>query len=178
MIKVFPTDISIKFKEAITWFLIFTVLSILLEAIGQLILFFLSDIQSYEHIPYILKTLFIQCLLFLTITFLTMKWIWRKYYFLAFPTILFLLLNFVFLFNLEWTNGKAKFITSFPSFPLDCYDYNASVITDISNLLIKPLEGIFDGGIFCPDNTAYFYILFAVIPLVGFYTIFNRHLLW
>ena len=160
-----------EIKETIKWFLIFTASNLLLGAIGQLILFFLSDIQGFEYIPAIVKNIFIQCLLFSAITLLTMKWIGKKHYYLVFPLIVFLLLNLVFLFNLELIDNKLKFITSVPSISYDCYYHNASMLTDILNVNdIIQLEGTFDGGLFYPYNTVYFYVLFAITSFV-YYTV-------
>ena len=146
------------------------VFSLLLEISGQFILYFLSDIQSYEHSPYILVTLLFQCLMFLITTLFTVRWIDNRYYFLVFPFISFLTLNLVFLFNLEFADNNVKFATSFPSFSYNCFRYNESIVTDIFKLCIKPLEGLFEGSHFCPANTVYFYILFAVIPF-AYYTV-------
>ena len=157
-------------QHAVKWFLFFTVLSILLEITGQLILFFISDIEI-RFSAYIGKNLFIQCCLFLLITLLTMKWIKKKHYYLVFPLIMFLLLNSVFLFTSELVDNKLKFATSFPSFSSNCYYYNANIVTDFLNIYnIIPLEGVFGESHFFPHNMVYFYILFAVTPFV-YYTV-------
>jgi len=155
-------NIPPKIKEVIKWVLVFT----LLNAVFQAILFF-SDRFFVNDIFSFLQPLFVQSLLFLTITLLTARWIHRKRYYLFFPIILFLLLSVVFLFNLQIENNKIVFLAGFPSFSTDCFNYNANIITDVL-LHIKPLDGFFSCGIFRPDNTIYFYTVFSIMPFMYF----------
>lgn len=160
-------NISTKIKEAVKWVLVFVTLNVLFCIIEQLVLFFI-DFQSFLcffNALCLLESFFFQCLLFLVITLLTVKWIDRKYYYFIFPITLFLLLSSVFLFNIHMEENEVFFV----SYPTDfaikyCFDYNANIILDIL-LFIKPLHGIFEST-YLPYNTIYFYILYAVTPFV------------
>ena len=177
--KVFLTDTSsLKIKEAIKWFLTFAILSILLFVVGHLILVFLTDTNgfpcssiSHTWLSY-LETLFLQCVCFLITTLLTMKWIYRRYYYLIFPITQFLLYNAVFFLNIELTDDKVKFLATFPSFAHDCFSYSGNIISDFLYCKI-PMYGLFDGGFFAPDSTIYVYILLAVSPFI-YFTILTR----
>ena len=177
--KVFLTDTSsIKVKEAIKWVLIFAILSILLLVVGHLILIFLPDTNSFpcssiSHtwLPY-LGTLFLQCVCFLITTLLTIKWIYRRYYYLIFPITQFFLYNAVFFLNIELIDGKIKFWTTFPSFANDCFSYSGNIISDFLYCKI-PMYGLFDGGFFAPDSTIYVYLLLTVSPFI-YFTILTR----
>ena len=166
--------INMIMKEVIKWVLVFTVLNILFLVAGQFILFFLTDTNGVlcsmfyyfnSWLTY-LGTVFFQCFLFLIITLLTIKWIYKKHYYLVFPTILLLLFNAVFFavffLNIEFVDSK-----TFNSFAHNCFSYSANIIADFLYCKIS-LYGIYDGGFFAPDNTIYAYILLVVIPFIYF----------
>ena len=177
--EVFFTNTSyMKIKEAIKWVLIFAILSILFLVAGRLILFFFTDTDGIpcSNISnswlFYLKTIFLQCVCFFIVTLLTIKWIYRKHYYLIFPITQFLLFNVVFFFNIELIDSKLKFWTTFTSFAYDCFSYSGNIIADFLYCKI-PMYGLFDGGFFAPDNTIYVYILLAVSPFI-YFTILTR----
>ena len=168
-------DISMKMKEAIKWVLTFAVLSILLLIVGQLVLAFftINDGSScsgicdfYSWMGY-LKTVFFQCLCLLVVTLLTIKWIYKKQYYLIFPITQFLFLNAVFFLNIELIEGKIKLWITTYSFAYYCFLHGGNIIVDFLYCKI-PFHGIFDGGFFIPNSTIYAYILFVVTPLINF----------
>ena len=177
--KVFLADTYfIKIKEAIKWTLTFAILSILLLVGGHLILFFFTDTDGIpcSNISnswlFYLKTIFLQCVCFFIVTLLTIKWIYRKHYYLIFPITQFLLFNAVFFLNIELIDSKLKFCTTSTSFAYDCFSYSGNIIADFLYCKI-PMYGLFDGGFFAPDNTIYVYILLVVSPFI-YFTILTR----
>jgi len=159
-------NISTKIKEAVKWVLVFVTLNVLFCIIEQLVLFFI-DFQSFLcffNALCLLESFFFQCLLFLVITLLTVKWIDRKWYYLLFPIILFLLLNLLFLFNIQVDVNKNLFMYV-PSFAFDCLNYNTNIISTVS-VHIKPFSCLLNGGILSDFNTVHFYILHIVSPFI------------
>jgi hypothetical protein len=162
-------NISTKIKEAGKWVLVFTILKILISVIEQFILYvYYSHYQLYFFdILGIFNPLLFQCLLFLVITLLTVKWIDRKRYYFVFPTILFLFLSFVFLFNLHIEENKLIFTSCWYCFAYNCFHYNANIICDVLEY-IKSYEGIDEGGLYIdnPIYLSYFYILYVITPCI------------
>jgi hypothetical protein len=90
-------NISTKIKEAGKWVLVFTILTMLFSIIEELLLFvFYPQYNFYFYfLNVLLDTLYPSLVLFI-ITLLTIWWINRKYYYLVFPIILFLLMSSMF----------------------------------------------------------------------------------
>ena len=159
-------------KETIKWVLVFAILNILLSVTGQLLLLFFDNYGvscSIIDCFFFWKALFFQILCFSAITFLTKIWIQKRYYYFIFPTLYFLFSNFIFFSNLKLMDDKVVFWISMHSFAHDFLDYNTDIITSFLYCRV-PLYGYFDGGVFIPHNTIYFYVLFVVVPFV-YYTI-------
>ena len=60
--------------------------------------------------------------------------------------------------------NKVFFLASDCSFAFDYYCYNANIISDILEY-VHPLR-LFDDGAFLPENTIYFYVLYAGTPFI------------
>ena len=160
-------NIPTKIKEAGKWVLVLVILKVLISIIELLLMCILypETYLSFFNVLWELKCLFIRCLPFLIITLLTVKWIHKKYYYFVFPLILFLVSNFLFLFHLQIEENSVFFLAEYCSFAMDFYSYNANIISDILTY-VHPLFGMFDGGICLPENTIYFYVLYAINPFV------------
>jgi len=154
-----------KIKEAGKWVLVFVILKVLISIVERLLLYIFNPDISWFDILLDLKSLLFQSLSFLIITLLTAKWINKKYYYFIFPSILFLVSNFLFLFHLYMEENKVFFSASFCSFAVDYFCYNANIISDIL-MQIHLLSGIFDGGIFFTESIIYFYVLYAGTPFI------------
>ena len=158
-------NISTKIKEAGKWVLVFVILNVLFDIIQQLLTYIFEPQCYFLDILLELKVLLFQCLSFGVITLLSVKWINRKYYYFVFPIILFLFLSSVFLFGSHMSGDSKMFYILFPSFAYDCWVYGWNIIS-IVLIRVHPLSGMFEGEIISPENTIYFYVLYAVTPFI------------
>lgn len=90
----------------------------------------------------------------------------------AYSIIQFIVLHLVFFYCLKTEEGVLNFITDMSGIPLKIINNSG---TDISYVLAYffPIEGLFDGGIFWPDNLERFYLLIILVPIL-----YNFFLTW
>lgn len=90
----------------------------------------------------------------------------------AYSIVQFIALHLVFFYCLKTEEGVLSFITDDPGVPLKFINYSG---TDISYTFgyFFPIKGLFDGGIYWPDNLERFYLLLILVPIL-----YNFFLTW
>jgi len=115
-----------------------------------------------------LKFLAIQASLFVLIFTIACRLIRKNaistYLFVIFQSIIF---HAVFLLNLENQDNTIIFSTTWDNIGLKYIEFNGTEITYLIGYFL-PVNGIFDGGLFIPNDTYLFYYLWICTPLVIF----------
>jgi len=90
----------------------------------------------------------------------------------AYSIVQFVALHLGFFYCLKTEEGVLSFITDMSGIPLNFINYSG---TNISYTLgyFFPIKGLFDGGIFWPDNLERFYLLIILVPIL-----YNFFLTW
>jgi hypothetical protein len=107
-------------------------------------------------------------MIFSIFSLMTIKFVDKKYFLFFYPITLTIIYNLIFIFNLGIDEGQILFLADDSGFSIKYLLINGQTIPDILNSFM-PLEGIFDGGIFCPNDTAYFYILWILLPILYYF---------
>ncbi len=84
----------------------------------------------------------------------------------AFPVFHLIMSHILFVKNLRIDNDRYYFYNTDPSFTIDYLDITRN---QLLNYFSYPLHGIFEGGIFLPDDTWGFYLNFILLPAFAFF---------
>ena len=112
-----------------------------------------------------LTPILLQALLVLFSIVTVIRFPLQKFRIFVFPVVVFLILNIIFFYNLEYDHGYFFRITN------SSIAFKVIVVLyplPINLCSFKSLIGSFDDGFFWPADTPYFYYLYIVMPVVYF----------
>lgn len=94
----------------------------------------------------------------------------RKFAIYSFVVVQMVAFHIIFLKNLVKEEGVTRFATSCPSFELTYLESHGQELVDIISIYY-PMMGLFDCGIFSPEDTLLFYLTWIFLPLLYFFSV-------
>jgi len=167
--KVSTSEIKSLVRTILSW----TFLNISLNMIGLFITKLLNNAEFtyFESITNeFVKPLIVQSLLFsicLTVAFAFLKN--KKYVPFVFVAFQFLVFHVIFFLNLKINHGL-HFESTFTNPGLSYLSYCGQYLVDILYLFF-PISGIFENGLFKPDNIGTFYIHWILLNIVYYFAL-------
>jgi len=167
--KISTSEIKSIVRTIVSW----TFLNLALNMIGLFITKLLNAAEYgyFESITNeFVKPLIVQSLLFgicLTVGFAFLKN--KKYAPYAFAAFQFIIFHVIFFLNLKIHHGL-HFESTFTNFGLSYLSYCGQYLVDILYLYF-PISGIFENGLFKPDNLGTFYIHWILLNIVYYFAI-------
>jgi len=163
-------EFRLLFKMTFTW----TILNLILNGLGRWIGGELSNYGFGEiDILYELRFITFQSVSFGLILVFSISFIKDKR--LApylFVTVQFVIFHVIFLMNIDHYENAIQFVTSWDNLGLQYLYYNGQHLVDILTVYY-PIEGIFDDGMFIPNNLLRFYALWILLVII-YYFILTR----
>lgn len=158
------------FKSVVKIVLIWSILNLLLNLIGLVIIQLLREdgYQSLTDLLWYLKNIGFQILIFSLTLFVTYFFIKSlKLYLYFFPLLQLLIFHAIFFIGLEQDETRFYFIASWDSIGMSCLFSNQQGLIDILSIFY-PMEGTFDDAVLVPDLPR-FYVVWILLPSIYFF---------